>query len=64
MAIDVTPLEIEVTDTVIEFEGPAMVVEVPDFADNLVDFMEDGDIEHLASELSGQFEGDKSSRQD
>ena len=25
-AIDVTPLEIEITDTVIELEGPAMVV--------------------------------------
>jgi len=63
-AMDLAPMEIEITDTVIDFEGPALVVEIPDFADNLVDFMEDGDVEHLSSELSGQFESDKSSRMD
>lgn len=58
------PIEIEIEETVIEFEGPALVVEVPEFNANLADFMEDGDLESLASELSGQFESDKSSRED
>jgi hypothetical protein len=72
MAAEMEPIEIEIVDPeevkigvdgmMIEFEKPEPRAE--DFDANLAEFMGEGDLQSLASELIGQYEGDLSSRKD
>jgi hypothetical protein len=72
MAAEMEPIEIEIVDPEevrIGIDGMMIELEkteprAEDFDANLAEFMGEGDLQSLASELIGQYEGDLSSRKD
>jgi hypothetical protein len=66
MPEDITSSETEDGGVVVDFSGEAAeeIMDKEDFADNLAEHMDEGDLDSLASELIGDYESDRKSRKD
>jgi hypothetical protein len=65
---DDSPVTIELLpdedEELVEFFGEDIEVEVAEFGDNLADFIDEGELQSLASDLKAGFDADKLSRKD